>query len=171
MQQIWNASSGVSSHENITVSPSWKICDDLGWSGSVKNCGVHQAIWVHHPTAFQLAPPAISSLCSTAGQLFVTAWPFFSHINLVRPCTMSNIFKCSTADQRFVTARPFSHRILVPPWIITSQIAFIPGWHNLWGYQWSQQILKNFWKTRNNEFSRQKCRNCVLSRQNAVFLF
>ena len=127
MQQIWNASSGVSSHENITVSPSWKICDDLGWSGSVKNCGVHKAIWVHHPTAFQLAPPAISSLCSTAGQLFVTAWPFFSHINLVRPCTMSNIFKCSTADQLFVTARPFSHRILlVPPWIIASQLAFVP---------------------------------------------
>ena len=99
MRQIWNASSGVSTHENITVSRSWKICDDLGWSGSVKNCGVHEAIWVHHPTAFQLAPPAISSLCSTADQRVVTARPSLTQnscttMNHCRSTCFCSLFRC-----------------------------------------------------------------------------
>ena len=44
-----------------------------------------------------------------------------------------------------------------------------PGWHNLWGYQWSQQILKSYPKTGNHKFLRQKCSKCVLSQQNDVF--
>ena len=38
-----------------------------------------------------------------------------------------------------------------------------PGWHNLWGYRESQQILKSYRWARNHKFSRQKCRKfCVL---------
>ena len=37
------------------------------------------------------------------------------------------------------------------------------GRQNLWGYRWSQQILKSYRKVANHRFSRQKCRDCVLS--------
>ena len=44
------------------------------------------------------------------------------------------------------------------------------GWHSLWGYRWTQGILKNYRWARNHKFSRQKCRNCAFSRQNSVCL-
>ena len=44
-----------------------------------------------------------------------------------------------------------------------------PGWHNLWGYRWTLEILKSYWWARNHRFSWQKCRNCAFSRQKCVF--
>ena len=40
-----------------------------------------------------------------------------------------------------------------------------PGWHNLWGYRWTYEILKSYRWARNHKFSRQKCRNWAFSRQ------
>ena len=39
------------------------------------------------------------------------------------------------------------------------------GWYNLWGYRWTQEILKNYRWARSHKFVRQKCRNCTFSRQ------
>ena len=48
--------------------------------------------------------------------------------------------------------------------------AVLSGRHNLWGYRWTQEILKNYRWACNQKFPRQKCRNCAFSRQNSVCL-
>ena len=58
--------------------------------------------------------------------------------------------------------------IVVNKGAVIGQVCFVPVWHNLWGYRWSQQILKSYQLARNHKFSRQKCRNC---NKNDVFYF
>ena len=55
--------------------------------------------------------------------------------------------------------------ILCGPSRDKKMIFCITGWHNLWGYRWTYEILKSYRWARNHKFSRQKCCNCAFSRQ------